>query len=84
MIPVLFLFQFKVEQRTTHGVKILQMTSLHARTLWEHCQKSTTMIPIDIGKGFLLLDDENHFYLVRDCDLTIILLSIPSSRLVLT
>ena len=45
---------------------------------------STTMIPIDIGKGFLLLDDGNHFYVVRDCDLTIILLSIPSSRLGLT
>ena len=60
------------------------MTSLHARTLWEHCQKSKTMIPIDIGKGFLLLDDGNHFYVVCDCDLTIILLSIPSSRLGLT
>ena len=60
------------------------MTSLHARTLLKHCQKSTTMIPIDIGKGFLLLDDGNHFYVVCDCDLTIILLSIPSSRLGLT
>ena len=68
----LFSFYFNSKLNKEHVEENLTNTSLHARTLWEHCQKSTTMIPIDIGKGFLLLDDGNHFYVVHDCDLTII------------